>query len=1359
MAPKKSTAAAVPAKLPVDDVMASDDDPQRESDDELEIFDGGLEGEDYGNASDDDVDHDIQDDGEDDADDANGDGDNALARLKEAARRQQPAGPGPMSAAAAAGGCKHRGLVADTALMLQAETSDAAILQMEASVEDCADELLSETRVAYSKASGLDAVIARLKEALMSIPEHQVPVSIAKGFVEALGGNTKDSLTVKPPSAVTVVGSYAAKAVARPETTVDIAVQLPADLLAPKAHLNHRYHVIRAVYLMAVARHLRDVSYSLFGEQRLEALHGDPTRPVLRLQPPKAEGFSLRLLPSIATSTFALPRLAPDRNGVRAHCRACKPGKEVVAEVAAGTAACQQQEEQQQQLLLPTPHYNAAILEDMLLPVHAARLKSVISASPRLLDGLLLLKVWARQHGLMSTVSTALGDAAAPKPTTAAACSSPATGGFGAAAGGCLDGCILAMLILLLAERNKLACSMSVLQLLRAALQLLADSSAWAKGLAMARQEGGEGALRDTPQPPAMQAFKSHFQVVFVDFTGWLNLASHMTRGSLAHVQMVARHTLDLLRAPADPDEAFAAALLTRATPAAAFDYHWRIRLPAGSVWPLSEKAPAGGSAAVGSNELLEQAAEGQKPAEEHSQALCRDRDLWREQVVQIEQIVRQALTDRAKVVRVLRWPFDSASSPDVLLARGLLVSSTEADPRGAEEDGDDEDDHDQEDGGASRCAKSLSTCVAAPSSVWVGAIMDPLAACRLVDVGPAADDGPAAARFRKFWGEKAELRRWQDGKITETAVWEVAPHMRHVIPDLILQHVVGRHLPAGSEVVGAAGSLDWALCCRASPSGADLAATRAAEAATDKLAKQLRALDNLALKPHPLAGASGASASTAGSHTGGGGIPRCLDPLEVLVTLESSGRWPDDTTAFRKMKASLGLQLASALASSYGHHTIASEEAVDVLLDGFAFRLVLYSGRDEAMLTRSSVATTTTTGPAGGGAGPSLGSGLPSPEESPLLLSWHHGLVSLVAGANSAFAPSARLASRWVAAHMMSNHVSHHAVELLTAAVFGGAGAPAAPPPGSRLTGFLRFLQLVARWPWHVKPLVVDPAGELREADRRAISSRFEARKAEGTAPAMYLSTPRDLESRHWTAKGPSAAALQRLTVLAVRSAALLQLLLQPHPAKPLQTTSTEGFTPSGLAPEWQGVFATPAADFDAFILLRKEALPHADMALLPPPRQQQQQQNRPARKTCCDASSASLAAVLLPPGTAVRDLVNGGGGVGSAVALQQLDAPLSGPDALSEAMEEAGPLEPPAKRARAFLRCFPEKVMEGKSAARLQGELLVGLDPVARLLSDLSAQYGHIATFCVDGLGGRSSATWLKAFIVGDPPSKYSA
>ena len=39
---------------------------------------------------------------------------------------------------------------------------------------------------------------------------------------------------------------------------------------------------------------------------------------------------------------------------------------------------------------------------------------------------------------------------------------------------------------------------------------------------------------------------------------------------------------------------------------------------------------------------------------------------------------------------------------------------------------------------------------------------VDPLEASRLVDVGPAADKKAEAAKFRKFWGDRAELRRFK---------------------------------------------------------------------------------------------------------------------------------------------------------------------------------------------------------------------------------------------------------------------------------------------------------------------------------------------------------------------------------------------------------------------------------------------------------------------------------------------------------------------------------------------------------------------------------------------------------------------
>lgn len=58
------------------------------------------------------------------------------------------------------------------------------------------------------------------------------------------------------------------------------------------------------------------------------------------------------------------------------------------------------------------------------------------------------------------------------------------------------------------------------------------------------------------------------------------------------------------------------------------------------------------------------------------------------------------------------------------------------------------------------------------------------------------------------------------------------------------------------------------------------------------------------------------------------------------------AGRWPAEEAAFWKVKAALGCQLAEALGSSFGVSASASEACVDVLADGFAFRLFLWSTR-----------------------------------------------------------------------------------------------------------------------------------------------------------------------------------------------------------------------------------------------------------------------------------------------------------------------------------------------------------------------------------------------------------------------------
>lgn len=61
---------------------------------------------------------------------------------------------------------------------------------------------------------------------------------------------------------------------------------------------------------------------------------------------------------------------------------------------------------------------------------------------------------------------------------------------------------------------------------------------------------------------------------------------------------------------------------------------------------------------------------------------------------------------------------------------------------------------------------------------------------------------------------------------------------------------------------------------------------------------------------------------------------------------VSGAGKWPADEAAFRKVKAALGAQLALSLESSAALSVSAAESHIDVLCDGFAFRLYLFCSR-----------------------------------------------------------------------------------------------------------------------------------------------------------------------------------------------------------------------------------------------------------------------------------------------------------------------------------------------------------------------------------------------------------------------------
>jgi U3 small nucleolar RNA-associated protein 22 len=87
--------------------------------------------------------------------------------------------------------------------------------------------------------------------------------------------------------------------------------------------------------------------------------------------------------------------------------------------------------------------------------------------------------------------------------------------------------------------------------------------------------------------------------------------------------------------------------------------------------------------------------------------------------------------------------------------------------------------------------------------SIVLGLSLNPETYLRLVDRGPAADDTEKAQAFARFWGDIAQVRRFQDGAIVQSVVWDQfqKSHLRHQIVGGIAKFILNRHLPESNRV------------------------------------------------------------------------------------------------------------------------------------------------------------------------------------------------------------------------------------------------------------------------------------------------------------------------------------------------------------------------------------------------------------------------------------------------------------------------------------------------------------------------------------------------------------------------------
>jgi U3 small nucleolar RNA-associated protein 22 len=438
--------------------------------------------------------------------------------------------------------------------------------------------------------------------------------------------------------------------------------------------------------------------------------------------------------------------------------------------------------------------------------------------------------------------------------------------------------------------------------------------------------------------------------------------------------------------------------------------------------------------------------------------------------------------------------------------------------------------------------------------SLLVSFATDPANANRTVDHGPSAENKQEAASFRKFWGERSELRRFKDGSILESVVWSSKDGGASVI-EQIVSYILKQHLGVTPTDSAKFSGDEFARQVTAGriQGQSGVAPFLPIMNAFAALEKDIRDLEELPLQLRHLRAADSQLRYTSVEAPSAG-----HPPASVVMQFEGSGRWPDDLCAIQRTKIAFLLRIAELLAKAKPEYTVrvglenpsqpAQNQAfLDVTsAGGFTFRIRIYHDREVTLFERQ-LKDSSLDAASRESAASSLALYKREFVQSPL----HSQVLQTLSTRFPALSPSIRLTKRWFASHLLSPHFAPELIELLVIRTF--LQPHPWSMPSTATTGFLRTLAWISRWDWRNIPLVVDFSSTfsnnpaelenttskgMKSEDLERLQTRFEAWRR--IDPAMnrvvlFAATNLDEEGTTWTDKSkPEKVVAARLTALA---------------------------------------------------------------------------------------------------------------------------------------------------------------------------------------------------------------------------------
>ncbi|KAK4179379.1 putative nucleolar protein 6 [Triangularia setosa] len=449
-------------------------------------------------------------------------------------------------------------------------------------------------------------------------------------------------------------------------------------------------------------------------------------------------------------------------------------------------------------------------------------------------------------------------------------------------------------------------------------------------------------------------------------------------------------------------------------------------------------------------------------------------------------------------------------------------------------------------------------------AALEVGVLFDPANMSRVVDKGPSAgataEEKDECERFRRFWGDKAELRRFERDTIRETLVWKSTTPFE--ICEEIMRYILALHLRIGhlEDDISFYGN---GLVDLLSIKPADTTLYNVARKEFGTFERDIRNLDDLPLRVRQIAPVCPELRHASVKPPVFGSLKSGPRPMDCIISFEASGKWPESVAAIQRTKIAFLLMIGNLLENSKqgvkthvgledAHFETENLAFLDVIYEsGPAFRLRIHSDLEESLLERQ-IKDKTQEQYLRQRATTQLATFRRLYTNLPL----HNQTINTSITRFPALGPTIRLVKHWFNSHKLSCHFTDEFIELVTLHIFLSPYPWDAPSSPS--TGFNRVLLFLSRWDWRTEPLIVDSGNELTSSDRMAISTRLEAwRKIDPSMnhTVLFLATSQEPTGVAWTSlhgeAKPTKVVAMRMTALAKAACKVIreeQLNLDPR-------------------------------------------------------------------------------------------------------------------------------------------------------------------------------------------------------------------